>query len=347
MNNQNYKGQITDEKASNPAVYTHCRSWYNLPRIDAALVAAVISALTVGSADISLSRVLAAFLDEDKTARVIVVGLRLPRLAGAALAGAALATAGQLLQAVTDNELCAPNIIGVNSGSGLAVMLVLCLFPMYWQLLPLAAFIGALAASFFVLLVSGASPGDQKSSLILAGVALSSILGAGISFLSLKYPDVLSSYTAFSVGGFSGVTFDELAIPAIMIFVCFILAMIAAPQINLLCLGDEAAGSLGVRVRRLRVATIVITSGLCAAAVSFAGLLGFVGLIVPHIIRRICGQRLRRILPITGAGRSFARSVLGCNRSDDTRAGRAASRYNNGANRRALLFVSACEEETT
>ena len=111
-------------------------------------VAAVISALTVGSADISLSRVLAAFTGEDRTARVIVVGLRLPRLAGAALA-----TAGQLLQAVTDNELCAPNIIGVNSGSGLAVMIVLCLFPMHWQLLPLAAFIGALAASFFVLLV--------------------------------------------------------------------------------------------------------------------------------------------------------------------------------------------------
>ena len=265
-------------------------------------VAAVISALTVGSADISLSRVLATFTGEDRTARVIVVGLRLPRLAGAALAGAALATAGQLLQSVTDNELCAPNIIGVNSGSGLAVMLVLSLFPMYWQLLPLAAFIGALAASFFVLLVSGASPGDQKSSLILAGVALSSILGAGISFLSLKYPDVLSSYTAFSVGGFSGVTFDELAIPAVMIIVCFILAMIAAPKINLLCLGDEAAGSLGVRVRRLRVFTIVITSGLCAAAVSFAGLLGFVGLIVPHIIRRICGQRLRRILPITALG---------------------------------------------
>ena len=262
-------------------------------------VAAVISALTVGSADISLSRVLAAFSGEDKTARVIVVGLRLPRLAAAALAGAALASAGQLLQNVTDNELCAPNIIGINAGSGLAVMLVLCLFPMYWRLLPAAAFVGALASSFLVLLISGASPGDQKSSLILAGVALSSILSAGISFLSLKYPDVLSSYTAFSVGGFSGVSLDELIVPAAMIFVCFVLAMVQAPRINLLCLGDEEASALGVRVKLLRVFTIVITSGLCAAAVSFAGLLGFVGLIVPHIVRRLCGQRLRRILPIT------------------------------------------------
>lgn len=256
-------------------------------------------ALAFGSVSLSASRIAAAINGSDRTASVIIFKLRLPRLAAAALAGAGLAVAGHLLQSVTDNELAAPNIIGINAGAGFAVMLILCLFPSCWRMLPAAAFVGALAASFLVLTLSGVSSGEHKSSLVLAGVALSSILNAGISFLSLKYPDVLSSYTAFSVGGFDGVSLSELIIPAVMIAVGIISAIIIAPKVSLLSLGDEAASALGINVRVVRIIAVIITSALCAAVVSFAGLLGFVGLIVPHIVRRLIGAGLRVSLPFS------------------------------------------------
>lgn len=260
------------------------------------LLAACFCALALGSVSLSPERIIAALRGEDRTAAVIIFELRLPRLIAAALAGAALAAAGLLLQSVTDNELCAPNIIGVNAGAGFVVMLMLCLSPMQWRLLPIGAFAGALAAAFLVLTVSSAA-GEHKSSLVLAGVALSSLMNAGISFLSLKYPDVLSSYTAFSVGGFAGVSLDQLILPAVMIFAGLIIAFIIAPKAGMLCLGDEAASALGVRPKTVRVIAVTIAAGLCAAAVSFAGLLGFVGLIVPHIVRRLTGAGMRCNLP--------------------------------------------------
>lgn len=261
-------------------------------------VSACIASVSLGSVNLSFDRLIGAINGTDKNAEIIVWGLRLPRLLGAALAGAALASAGQMLQAVTNNELCAPNIVGINSGAGLAVMLVLCLFPSLWPFIPAAAFVGALAASGIVIAISSASR-ERRTALVLGGVALSSLLGGGISMLSLRFPDALSSYAAFSAGGFSGVALSELAVPAVMIGVGLMLSFIMAPKVGVLCLGDEAASALGVNVRLVRTLTVIIASGLCAAAVSFAGLLGFVGLIVPHVSRKLAGHGLRTSLPFT------------------------------------------------
>ena len=259
---------------------------------------ASVCALSFGSVNLSFSRIIGAIQGTDKNAEIIILGLRLPRLFAAALAGAALASAGHLLQTVTNNDLCAPNIIGVNSGAGLAVMLVLCLFPSLWKFIPAAAFIGAVAAAGAVIAIASAAK-ERRAALVLGGVALSSLLSAGISVLSLKFPDALSSYAAFSAGGFSGVSANELAVPAVMILLGLVLSFAIAPKVSLLCLGDEAASSLGINVVGVRVAAVVIASGLCAAAVSFAGLLGFVGLIVPHVSRKLTGRGLRLSLPFT------------------------------------------------
>lgn len=260
----------------------------------------VLAAVAFGSTSLSLQRIFDALSGNDKTARIIILHLRLPRIFAASLAGIGLASAGSLLQAVTDNELCAPNIIGVNSGAGFFMMLMLCCFPSLWMLQPAASFTGALIASFLVVAISSAGGGrDRRSTVILAGVAISSLFSAGISFLSIKFPDVLSSYTAFSVGGFSGVTFKQLILPSAVILLCLILAMIIAPRLDILALGDDVAGTLGVSVTRLRIITVILSSALCASVVSFAGLLGFVGLIVPHIVRRMIGGSLRGRLPYT------------------------------------------------
>jgi iron complex transport system permease protein len=134
--------------------------------------------------------------------------------------------------------------------------------------------------------------GTSKSSLILAGIALTALLNAGISFFTLINDDVLSSYNAFSVGGLAGVSVKKMAAPFVMIAVCLALALLFSREIGLLLLGDHGASSLGVNVKMLRILCMVLSSALAGAVVSFAGLLGFVGLVIPHIARRVVGYRV-------------------------------------------------------
>lgn len=234
-----------------------------------------------------------------ETERVIILGLRLPRLIGGVLAGIGLSVGGLLLQTVTGNSLASPGIIGVNSGAGAGVMLALCFAPGVYALPPIAAFAGAVCATLLILALSARM--GRKSTLILAGVAVSSLLSALISFLSLLYPDMLVSYTAFSAGSLNGVFMRDLIIPSVIIVASLCAALALCPALSLLCLGDEIAASMGVRVRALRTASVMICCASCAGVVSFAGLLGFVGLIVPHGAKALFGEDLRKALPATAA----------------------------------------------
>lgn len=265
----------------------------------ALLFAALLVGFAAGSVRLSPGEIIGAFTKQKEyhTASVILFDLRLPRVLGAALCGAALATAGFLLQSVTANELCAPNVIGVNAGAGFFVILSMCVFPDSFMYQPLFAFFGALVTTFSVIgLCSGRE--NARTLMILAGVSISAVFNAGISFLSYRFPDVLPSYNAFSAGGFSGVGMTDIAIPAVIIAVFFLLAMIIAPQLNLLCLGDSMAHSLGVRVTALRFFSLICAAALCAASVSFAGLVGFVGLIVPNAVRKLFGADARLNIPM-------------------------------------------------
>ena len=271
---------------------------YIFPLCVLLLIAVCFGSVLFGSVTLSPADILSALRGENATASVILFSLRLPRLLAALLAGMALAVAGHILQTVTDNPLCAPHIIGVNAGAGFAVMCVLCFLPFCWYILPLAACIGALTATALTLCITRHSR-HKKATVILAGVAVSALLNAAISFLSLRYPDVLSSYLAFSVGGFAGVGFTDIGIPAIVMIMALTAVYILAPRISILALGDDIATTLGVRVRILRTVTIMLCAILCAMAVSFAGLLGFVGLIVPHCVRHLYPAPLRAQLPLT------------------------------------------------
>jgi len=264
------------------------------------LTTAFTAGLAFGSIDLGISGIIDGLTGRSETESIIITELRIPRVTGAALAGAALACAGLILQCVTGNGLCAPNIMGINAGAGFMVMVLLCFFPAAWRLLPGAAFIGTVCTTSVILLISSGGRHHSSATLILSGVAVSAILNAGISFLSIRFPDVLSSYVAFSVGGFSGIGFDDIAVPAVITAVSLAGAAALAPKMDLLCLGDDLASSLGVRVRLLRTLCLLISSALCAAAVSFAGLLGFVGLVVPHIVRRLAGNKMGICIPICG-----------------------------------------------
>lgn len=257
--------------------------------------------ISFGSVNIPLKEVFLGLFNKSKDSgtNTIINSIRLPRVLASFLSGMALACSGLILQTITRNDLCAPNIIGINSGAGFFVILALCIFPMAYYLLPLFAFLGATLASFIVITLASTSKRNSPANLILGGVAVSALFNAGISFFSSKYPDILSSYTSFSIGGFSNIYIENIIVPGIIIILGIISTIIISPRLNILCLGDQMASSLGIRVKALRIISIIIASSLCAASVSYAGLIGFIGLIVPHISRKLVGNNIKELTIVT------------------------------------------------
>lgn len=244
---------------------------------------------------------------------VIMRSVRLPRVAASVIAGAGLSVSGVLLQAVTDNGLASPNIIGINSGAGFLTIIFLYFFPKAVGALPVAAFCGAFCAAVLILFIAKRI-GNSKGSVILAGMALTALLNGGISFVSVLDSDVLASYNYFSVGGLSGVQMELLWLPACFVFVSWGVVLLFASRISVLSLGDGVAASLGIRVSALRLTCLICASASAAAVVSFAGLLGFVGLVVPHILRRLLGGNVGACIaaaPLVGGALVTLADLLG------------------------------------
>jgi iron complex transport system permease protein len=257
--------------------------------------------LRLGSAKMTWQDFFGALLwrDSFETQSLILYSVRLPRVLGGALAGMGLAASGVVLQTLTDNPLASPNVIGVNAGAGCGVVLCLSLIPLggtfRLSLIPLFAFIGALLTALTVTVI-GERAGGTRASVVLAGVAVTAALNALISGATLMDADLLSSYHSFSIGGFSGISYSELPIPALMILLCLLLLFAFGARLDLLSLGTGMAHTMGVNVKLVRILGVLCAAALAASAVSFAGLLGFVGLIVPHLARKLVGNRFRPLL---------------------------------------------------
>lgn len=254
------------------------------------LVLSGVASLAFGAVSIPPGEVIAALLGRGSGTTVsIVLYARLPRLCGCLLAGAALACAGVIIQGVLNNPLAAPNVIGVNSGAGLATALCCALAPGAVRLTPIAAFLGALVGVLLVLFIAERA-GAARITLVLAGVAISSMFGAGIDAVVTFVPDALSGYTDFRVGGVKNLSMARLAPAFWVILIALLIALSLSNELDLLLLGRETAQSLGLPAKWLRLALLMVAAALAGAAVSFAGLLGFVGLLVPHIMRRLLGE---------------------------------------------------------
>lgn len=268
------------------------------------LVAAAAS-LLIGSVSISPDQVWKALVSQEhSTAARIILYTRLPRTCAAWLAGAALATAGAVIQTVLRNPLASPGIIGVNSSAGLAVAFVCAIAPAAQKFTPFIAFLGALAG---VLLVMGLSQstGASRMTVVLAGVAISNLFSAGIDAVITFVPDALNGVTDFRIGGFSGVTMNQLAPAAALIGISLLLVLSLSQQLDLLALGSDTAQSLGLSVKPVRILLLVLAAALAGAAVSFSGLLSFVGLIVPHCMRRFVGDDSLSLLLSSALGGVF------------------------------------------
>ena len=241
--------------------------------------------------------------------RKILLEIRLPRILLGALTGACLAVSGAILQGVMRNPLASPGIIGVSSGGGLGGLLAILVFPQYATLQIPAAFTGSLAAAFLIYFLAWKRETDPVR-LVLAGVAVSSMLGAVSGMIMLLHAEQTGRILDFTFGSLSaGCREDMLRVLPYMV-VGLAAAMTIARRIDILAMGDETATALGIKVERSRFLMIATAALLAASAVSVAGLVGFVGLIAPHVIRMIAGPVNRFLLPASGIFGAFM--VVSC-----------------------------------
>lgn len=239
---------------------------------------------------------------------LVIWNVRMPRLVAAVVVGSALAAAGSTYQAMFRNPLVSPDILGVSAGSGLGAVLAIYLsLPLVG--VQLFAFIGGLAAVGLVYLIAQTSRRyDPVLVLVLAGVAIGTLFGSAISLIKIMADPYaqLPSITFWLLGGLSNVSKNELYWAAPLVVVALTPLFLLRWRINLLSLSDMEAQALGVNTVRLRLSLIVCATAMTAAVVSFAGIIGWVGLVIPHVARLIVGPEFARLLPFSiGVGATF------------------------------------------
>ena len=260
----------------------------------------------LGSTKLNLGNTLSDIFggEVDSPEARILIYVRLPRTLATLACGMALAVAGAVIQGVLANRLASPSIIGVNAGAGLAVTLCSALGIVGGWQLSLFSFVGAFAT---VLIVSiGAKRwGASRGTVILMGVALNALLGAISDTVTTFAPDVSVMSNDFRIGDFSAVTYAKLIPASALIFIGVLLLVSLSNELDVLTLGDENAKGLGLNTGVMRVVFLLLAALLAGAAISVCGLLAFVGLLVPHAVRRIAGSESRHLIPLSllfGAG---------------------------------------------
>lgn len=277
-----------------------------------------ILGLTKGTLEVEVKRIFEVIAKDDGSSeRMVIWNIRLPRMILAALVGTNLALSGAILQGVMKNPLADPSIIGISSGAGLFGIIVLVVFPQYIKVVTIAAFMGAMLAASIIYLLSWKG-GIKTIRVVLAGVAVSSLFAAGISGILVFYSDRVHGALNFMNGSLSSRSWPEVWTILPYTIIGFVLANIFADKLNILILGDDVARGLGLNVEATRFGFTALAAFLAASAVSVVGLLGFVGLIVPHSIRLVIGNDYRYMFPATALFGSvllmlsdtFARTVL-------------------------------------
>ena len=232
----------------------------------------------------------------------IVWEVRLPRIILGAIVGASLSLVGAALQSVTRNPLADPHLLGISSGAAFGAILALLHTGMFLGLVtvPIFAFAGALGATALVLAVSNLTRSQSAGRLILAGVAVSFIISAaGNLFIFLGDPRAAHTVVFWMLGGLGLAQWQQLPFPLAALVLCGGYLIVRARALNAMTLGDESATTLGIPARRFRLTVFVICALLTGSAVAFSGVIAFVGLMIPHIVRLMVGGDYRRVLPLS------------------------------------------------
>ena len=264
----------------------------------AALVVSAAAAVFIGAVQIGPGDVVGALFGRDDVNGTIIRQLRLPRVLGAALVGGALAGSGVLLQGLLRNPLADPFVTGTQAGASLGAVIAVSLGASA-VIVPLASFVGAMLAIALVWRLARLGGRTTVLTVLLAGVVLTSFAGAVITLiltsgdrLSLRLRAVLG----WLQGGVSVISWNELAVATVVVGIGLVGAILLAPRIDAYAFGEETAAALGIDLDRTTGAVLATTALLTGAAVSIAGLVGFVGLVVPHALRFVLGATHRRLL---------------------------------------------------
>ncbi len=272
---------------------------------------AILAATALGTVPVPLDHIAAiigkralgiasgiAWSDAEET---IVWQLRLPRVLGAALVGAALASAGVLFQGLLRNPMADPYLLGTSGGAALAATIALFLpvtaGVLGFTLVPLAAFVGALGAVLLVYRIARIGARTPITTLLLAGFAASSLMASVMSFLMLLNQNTLQRVVLWTMGGISASGWDALIVVTPLIGAGMVAAFALTFDLNAFLLGEEQAAALGVAVERQKFLTLIVGALLTGTAVAISGLIGFVGLVVPHVVRLLVGPNHRWLLP--------------------------------------------------
>lgn len=276
-----------------------------LPRVGGGLIVlsllvGLVFSLMFGAVSIPLDELFSIATGAEATgsSERIVLNARLPRALCAMVAGMNLAIAGVLLQGVTRNPLADPHLIGVTAGAAVAATIALAAMPGLAVMLPAVAFVGALASSIFVYAVSWRPGGASPVRMVLAGVAVNAVLGAVIGVLITVFAERIPSVMFWTAGSFNGRGWSHLAMIAPYSLVGLGLAATLQRPMRVLDLGDDTASSMGIRVERTRLIAFTAAALLAGSAASIAGMVGFIGLVIPHIVKLILGSN-RFVLPVS------------------------------------------------
>lgn len=276
----------------------------------AALVVSLSFAISVGAVQVPLSTVWSVFLNKlspevieqtwSQGREAIVWEIRFPRALLAMMVGAGLAMVGASLQAVTRNPLADPHLLGISSGGAFGAILALLHTGLFLGLLtvPFLAFLGALGATVIVLGVSRFAAATSADRLVLAGVAVSFIIMSGANVLIfLGDPRATHTVVFWMLGGLGLAQWSQLVYPLVILLACGGWLITRAGALNAMTVGDETASTLGIPVARFRLTVFVIGAMITGVMVAFSGIIGFVGLMVPHVVRMLVGGDYLRVLP--------------------------------------------------
>jgi iron complex transport system permease protein len=258
-----------------------------------------LDVVRVVGASLTGNTALTANLDE--LTRVIVMEVRLPRILTAAVVGGGLSLCGVVFQGILLNPLADPYTLGVSAGAafGAALALLLNLTVAGIYSVPVCAFIGATATLVLVIFLSSSAGGANANNLILSGIIVAAILSAGISFLKFVADEQVAVIIFWLMGSFASKTWTDVVMTSGFLIGGMGVFTFYARDLNLLCLGRRTAASLGVDARRVPWILLVTASLVAAACVAVSGIIGFVGLLVPHMMRALVGPDNRRLLPLS------------------------------------------------
>jgi len=282
----------------------------------ALLLAAVVAGVGVGAVPLSPASVASTLLHRvgievgtplTGSREAVLLEYRLPRVVLAALVGGVLAAAGASYQGVFRNPLADPYLLGAAAGAGLGATLVIAYRPTFLgdsQAIPVAAFAGALlgVSMAYTLGAAAARSGGGNATLLLAGVAVTSFLTAAQTLVQQANADSLREVYAWILGQLVGASWAQVLLVLPYAALSVAVMVLGGRALDVLAVGDDEAGSLGVRPRRVRFVVLLAASLGTASAVAVAGLIGFVGLVVPHVVRRLAGPSYRTVVPVSLLG---------------------------------------------